>query len=235
MKYAEKEMQIKMQKARLDVERACLEAQLAVLDVEREAAVAVAKAEALLSALSSDKVSSRKSSSQHTSGSHATTQRTKVYVQEQARLQANKQLDTPVFSEDWWPPPPPTETFQENKPQLLPYELEAPDSGEDFRRWEVSENVIDNEAHIQDKQSEEASRNAPYPDKYHPRLPQSVKPSPSVKNRQDPYFAHVRPPDDLSHLPVHAHLNSNMQSQDMAINAHSYPQIKSCAPTPPHV
>ncbi len=61
-----------MQKARLDAKRACLEAQLAVLDVKTEASVAVAKAEALSTALS-DKVSIYKFSSQHISGSHATT------------------------------------------------------------------------------------------------------------------------------------------------------------------
>lgn len=217
----------------MDAERACLEAQLAVLDVEREAAVAVAKAEALSTALNSDKVSSRKASSQHTSVSHVTAQRTKEY--EQARLQANKQLVLPVISEDWFPPPPQTEPFQESMPQLQPYELVPPDSGEAFRRQEVSGNVINNEALIQDKQSEEANRYAPYPDKYHPRLPQSVKPSPSVKSRQDDYFAHVRPPDDLGHLPACTYLHPSMQSQNTAANAHSYPQSKSCAPTPNQV
>lgn len=81
-------MQIKMQSACLHAERACLEALLAVLDVEREATLAVAEAEALSTALSSDQVSSRKSNGQH----RPVTQRTKEYVQDHSRLQANAQL-----------------------------------------------------------------------------------------------------------------------------------------------
>lgn len=49
-------------------------------------------------------------------------------------------------------------------PQLPPYEKETLDTVIDFGCYEVPKNVVDNETHIPDKQSEEAIRYAPYPD-----------------------------------------------------------------------
>lgn len=127
-----------------------------------------------------------------------------------------------------WPPPTPTKLLQ-----LLPYEIEALDIGKDFGHYKVSKNVVDPEMHILDEQSEKAIRYAPFPDEYESKPSQRVKLSPSIKNRQNPYFACVRPPVDFSHLPTHAYWHSNMQPADTAINAHSYPWVKSYAQTPP--
>lgn len=79
-----------------------------------------------------------------------------------------------------------TELFQESMPQLLPYELEALDTGKDCRHYKVSENVVDSETHIPDEQSEEAIRYAPYPDGCNSKLSQRVKVSPSVSKSPSP-------------------------------------------------
>lgn len=191
------------------------------------------KAEALSTALSSDKASSCKSGSQHRSDSHASIKRTKEYVQDQAKLQANAQLHPSAVEEDLGPPPPPpAKLFQESMSQLPLYEIGAFDRGKDFKHYEFSNNIVDPETHIPGEQSEEALRQAPYPAGYESKPSQRVKLSPSISNRQNPYFTCVRPPDDLSHLPTHAYQHSDMQPAETAINIHSYPQVKPCAPTP---
>lgn len=108
VKYAEKEMQMKMEKAHLDAEKACLDARLGTLDVEREAAIAVAKAEVLAGALMHDKETSCEHISECGIESHDPLSCTKQYVQEQAHLQASL-----LNLDDTWPQPPPEVSFEE--------------------------------------------------------------------------------------------------------------------------
>lgn len=115
--------------------------------------------------------------------------------------------------------------------QLPLYEIEALDRGKYFKHYEFSNNIVDPETHIPDEQSE-AIRQAPYPAGYESKPTQRVKLSPSISNRDNPYFTCVRPPDYFSHLPTHAYRHSDMQPPETAVLTHSYPQVESCAPTP---
>lgn len=80
VKYAEKEMQIKMQKAHLDAKKVYIDAQLDVLNAEKTAAAAVAKAEALAAALACDSESNCEMKSNAGHGSHHSGQQTNEYV-----------------------------------------------------------------------------------------------------------------------------------------------------------
>ncbi|GAA6083540.1 uncharacterized protein LOC125145266 [Tachysurus ichikawai] len=219
-----------MRSAHLDAERARLEAQLFVLDVERKAVAVVAKAEALTTALSCDKESSQKSDIKHRSGSHDSILRTKEYVQEQARLQANAQLGQSETSEDTWPPPPPAELFQENLTERPSYEIECFDTNKDYRCYDTSKVVFEAESHLFGAHSNTSAGYALYPDGYYSTQPPYVKSAPAIKTEQDPYPCNIRPPDETCHMPTYSH--SNMQSSGRAPNAHSYPQVKTYAPTP---
>lgn len=114
----------------------------------------------------------------------------------------------------------------------MPCEIDALYIGKDFRHYEVSKNVVNLETHSPDEHSEEAIKYAPFPDEYESKPLQRVKLSPSIKNRRNPYFTCVRPPEDLSHLPMHAYWHFSIQPADVAINAHSYLRVKSCVQTP---
>ncbi|XP_073668774.1 uncharacterized protein [Paramisgurnus dabryanus] len=230
VKYAEKEMHIKMQSAHLDAEKARLEAKLFVLDVERKAAAAVAKAEALTAALSCDKESSHKSDIEHRSGSHDSIRRTQEYVQEQARLQANAQLGQSEMFEDAWPPPPPAELFQENLTERPSYEIEGLDTHKDYRCYDTSKVILEAESHPPGAHSNTSAGYALYPDGYYSTQPPYVKSSPATKEEHDPYLCNIRPSDETYHMPTYSH--SIMQSSGRVPNAHSYPQVKSYAATP---
>lgn len=122
MKYTGRETKIKIQKANLDAEKN--DAQPDVLNAEKTAAAAAAKAEGLAAALTHDKVSACDLRSDAGLSSHANAQRTKDYVQEQSRPLTDAKAD-PVTTSEPWPPGQPAE--YEGRP--MPSQMQSLDIG----------------------------------------------------------------------------------------------------------
>ncbi|KAL6476597.1 hypothetical protein MHYP_G00150960 [Metynnis hypsauchen] len=207
IQYAEREMQIKMQKARLDAEKICLDAQLDVLNAEKTAAAAVAKAEALATALVHSKESSCELKSDAGLDSYDSVQRTKDYIQKQTRLHADAQADPVMIS-------------REQLPAQTPVLYESTGANPDV------------DTHFPCAHTVTAEKQVTYCNANAVKSLQITEHSGFNEQSHDAYSGHGWPPKKDSPSSRNTHRCDAMPPAGPAPFPQTYPHVNSCPPSP---